>query len=67
MFLFITINFKSGCNINELTTLDEHSHTYSKLAAKTTIKKVKIVRVPLNESKNVRKVLKKSQSVDTQP
>ena len=67
MFLFIAINFKSGCNINELTALDEHSHAYSKLAAKTTIKKVKILRAPFSESKNVRKALRKYQSVDTQP
>ena len=66
MFLFIAINFKSGCNINELTALDEHSHAYSKLAAKT-IKKVKILRAPFSESKNVRKALRKYQSVDTQP
>ena len=66
MFLFV-ISFKTGCNINELAALDEQSLTYSKLAAKTTIGKVKILRVPLSESKNVRKVLKKSKPVDTQP
>ena len=66
MFLFV-ISFKTVCNINELAALDEQSLTYSKLAAKTTVGKVKILRVPLRESKNVRKVLKKSKPVDTQP
>ena len=66
MFLFV-IRFKTGSNINELAALDEQSLTYSKLAAKTTVGKVKILRVPLRESKNVRKVLKKSKPVDTQP
>ena len=59
--------FKTGCNINELTTLDEHSLTYSQLTAKTTIGKVTIPHVPFSESKNVKKVLNKSQPVDIQP
>ena len=66
MFLFV-ISFKTGCNINELTTLDEHSLTYSKLTAKTTIGKVTILHVLFSEYKNVKKVLKKSQPIDTQP
>ena len=54
----LNINFKISYNINELTALDERSNTYSKLATKTTIEKVKVLSGPFSSPKMLGKSLK---------